>query len=325
LDVNPSVKGVAADTVAGSSEAEVASSTIPQKPATETTETKASTLNLKAVETSGRTQIIPKEQSPAQGPKQVPATPTNPQAGAQTTAEQSQADSPKSPVQGDKGSSRSSPMENILLPAHKDDLQGIQKGQDVRLELSTVSSDLSTTAESRVLTKAAATPAPENPMAKNGSQDLTEQLGSAMQASLDRHDKQLTVRLQPPELGSVVVRFEEQGQQIKATLEVSRAETGKDIEQALPQVLKNLQEAGLQIRKFDVVVSDPLGKDAGGGSSSHDAWNQQQAWSGTGNHSDGTPRPAWSQWNGRPQDQADLRRAHDSRNVPSQGGIDLLV
>ena len=202
------------------------------------------------------------------------------------------------------------------LSASKDDSQIAQKGQEARSELSGVSLDVPA-ASSRTLTQAATTPAAETAVLKNPSQDFSEQLGSALRAGLDRSDKQLVVRLHPPELGSVLVRFEEQGQQIKAVLEVSRSETGREIEQALPQVIRNLQDAGLHIRRFDVVVSDQLGKDAGTSSSSHDAWNQQ----GQGQRTESEGQ--------RTEDGADRRHPsaifHRPSPIPQQGRMDVLL
>lgn len=111
---------------------------------------------------------------------------------------------------------------------------------------------------------------------KSPVQDVGEQILSSVQASLARADKQVQIRLDPPELGSVLVRLSEQGGQIRGFLEVSRDETRREIEQALPQVLKGLQEAGVQVRRLEVVVSDQPDRGVGREQSQQDAWTQQQ-------------------------------------------------
>ncbi len=230
-------------------------------------------------------------------------------------------DTSQAPPQSEAGVTRPAPVEGVAtqLSSDKSGVQAVQNGPEIQPESSFASSDTSAASASRISTQTTVASASEPALLKSPAQDLAEQLGTVFRSGWARPDKQVTIRLQPPELGSVTIRIEEQGQQIKAVLEVSRAETGRDIEQALPQVVRGLQEAGLQVRKFDVVVSDQLGKDAAGGSSSHDAWNQQQDSRGPGTagrqgggsantgfapiHSFARPRPA----------------------VSTQGGLDLLA
>ncbi len=85
---------------------------------------------------------------------------------------------------------------------------------------------------------------------------VREQLFESIRSSLGRDEQQLTIRLHPPELGQVSVRFQEQQTQITGVLEVSKAQTKYEIEHALPEVIKSLQEAGVQIRRLEVVLTD---------------------------------------------------------------------
>ncbi len=116
----------------------------------------------------------------------------------------------------------------------------------------------------------------EGSAAKGSAQSVSEQIRDSLHASLDRGERQVVIRLRPPELGSVLVRFQEQNEQIHGILEVSRSDTRQEVEQALPQVLRSLQEAGIQIRKFDVTVSDQSERDSGRQQLHQDAWPQQQ-------------------------------------------------
>jgi flagellar hook-length control protein FliK len=85
---------------------------------------------------------------------------------------------------------------------------------------------------------------------------IREQLFESMRSSLDQDEQRLTIRLHPPELGKVAVKFQEQQSQITGVLEVSKPETRYEIERALPGLLKNLQEAGIQIKRLEVVLTD---------------------------------------------------------------------
>jgi len=102
------------------------------------------------------------------------------------------------------------------------------------------------------------------------------QILDSLHASLTHGDGHVVIRLYPPELGRVVVRFHGGEDQIDATLEVSRAETRYAVQESLPQVLRSLQGSGVQIGRFEVVVSD----DAEGGlareHTEHEAWTRHQ-------------------------------------------------
>jgi flagellar hook-length control protein FliK len=70
-------------------------------------------------------------------------------------------------------------------------------------------------------------------------------------------NKQITVRLNPPELGSVSIKIQqEQDSQITGLLEVSKSQTRFELEQAMPQLIRHLADCGIQIRRLDVVLSD---------------------------------------------------------------------
>ena len=89
-------------------------------------------------------------------------------------------------------------------------------------------------------------------------------------------DKQLLIRLDPPELGNVTMRFQEQRGLIEGVLEVSKDQTRWELEEALPQALRSLQEAGIQIRRLDVMVSDQSEKEPQREQWGQDGSTQQQ-------------------------------------------------
>ena len=90
------------------------------------------------------------------------------------------------------------------------------------------------------------------------SADIGKQILESIHNSLSQQsgDRQITVRLNPPELGKVFIKFHEQEAQITGLLEVSRTQTRADIEQALPQIIRNLQDCGIQIKRLEVVLSN---------------------------------------------------------------------
>jgi len=85
---------------------------------------------------------------------------------------------------------------------------------------------------------------------------VTEQILESIHASVRPVNTQITIRLNPPELGSVCVRFEQQQDEITGLLQVSKAETRCEIEQVLPQIIRSLADSGIQIRQLDVQLED---------------------------------------------------------------------
>jgi len=74
--------------------------------------------------------------------------------------------------------------------------------------------------------------------------------------SQEGQNQQITVRLNPPELGKVFIKFQEQDDQIIGLLEVSKTQTRIEIQQALPQIIQNLQDSGIHIKRLEVVLSE---------------------------------------------------------------------
>jgi len=155
--------------------------------------------------------------------------------------------------------------------------------------------------------------------------NIREQILDSVQASLARGEQRLVVRLHPPELGSVVVRFQGGDGQIDATLAVSKAETRYEVEQALPQVVHALQDSGVQIRRFEVVVADEPERDLAKEQTQQEAWPQQQ---GSDPYTDRAGGPAGSGWSAGDGDPP-RHREYAGTSLPPVGQatdhIDLLM
>ncbi|MHC4395199.1 MAG: flagellar hook-length control protein FliK [Planctomycetota bacterium] len=88
------------------------------------------------------------------------------------------------------------------------------------------------------------------------SPSVGEQIQESISSSLSRNDQQITIRLNPPELGKVFIKFQAQENEITGILEVSKAQTRYEVEQALPEVIRNLADSGIEVRRLEVVISD---------------------------------------------------------------------
>ncbi len=112
------------------------------------------------------------------------------------------------------------------------------------------------------------------------SADIGKQILESIHNSLSQkgQDQQITVRLNPPELGKVFIKLQEQDNQITGLLEVSKTQTRIEIQQALPQIIRSLQDSGIQIKRLDVVLSEAEQPEheALRDQSLHNGWGQQQ-------------------------------------------------
>jgi flagellar hook-length control protein FliK len=91
--------------------------------------------------------------------------------------------------------------------------------------------------------------------AQPNNTSISEQIGESIQSSLQQGIRQITIRLNPPQLGSVSIKFEQKDGQITGLLEVSRSQTREEIQQALPALIKNLADAGITLKRLDVVLT----------------------------------------------------------------------
>lgn len=112
------------------------------------------------------------------------------------------------------------------------------------------------------------------------SADIGKQILESMHRSLSHegNDQQITIRLNPPELGKVFIKFDEQDSQIIGLLEVSKPQTRIEIQQALPQIIQNLQGSGIHIKRLEVVLSEgeQTGQESLKDQSLQNGWTQQQ-------------------------------------------------
>ncbi len=80
-----------------------------------------------------------------------------------------------------------------------------------------------------------------------------EQLQDSISNSVKQGQSELTVRLNPPELGRVIIKLQQENGQVTGSLEFSKAETKAEAQQLLPQLVRNLQDSGIAVKKLDVV------------------------------------------------------------------------
>ncbi|MHC4571541.1 MAG: flagellar hook-length control protein FliK [Planctomycetota bacterium] len=108
-------------------------------------------------------------------------------------------------------------------------------------------------------------------------QSISEQIQGSINSSLRQGDQQITILLNPPELGKVYIKFQEQDDQITGLLEVDKVQTRYEIEQALPQIVRNLSDCGIQIKRLEVALTDQPEQELYKDQTLQDDWFGQQS------------------------------------------------
>lgn len=98
---------------------------------------------------------------------------------------------------------------------------------------------------------------PAQTSSNNISAGIGKQILESIHSSSSQvgRNQQITVQLNPPELGKVFIKFQEQDNHITGLLEVSETQTRIEVDQAIPQIVKDLQDSGIPIKRLDVVLS----------------------------------------------------------------------
>lgn len=101
------------------------------------------------------------------------------------------------------------------------------------------------------------------------SADIGRQIFESLQKSMSQQgvDRQITIRLNPPELGKVFIKFQQHDNELTGLMEVSKNQTRFEIEQTLPQVIRNLADSGIHIKRLEVTLSNE--QQSGQGTSSN--------------------------------------------------------
>lgn len=127
--------------------------------------------------------------------------------------------------------------------------------------------------------------------------DIGEQIQSAvLQDSSRQGEKQITIRLNPPELGKVYIKFEQQNEQIIGLLEVEKLQTRIELQQLLPQIVRNLNDSGITVKKLEVTLTNEQQQQAYKDqslTSGQDGWSGQQDSENPGNQSSSEEYYEW--------------------------------
>jgi len=168
---------------------------------------------------------------------------------------------------------------------------------------------------------------PNQNSSSNVSADIGKQILESIHSSVSQQgvDRQITIRLNPPELGKVLITFRQQDAELTGLMEVSKAQTRFEIEQTLPQIIRNLADSGIQIKRLEVMLSneEQSGQGTLGNQSMQSGGAQQQNSANPGmpgNNPDINESNEWLASNNSYENLSELQEV-----LITDGSIDMLV
>ena len=161
---------------------------------------------------------------------------------------------------------------------------------------------------------------------------IREQICQSVPASIQQGNSQITIHLHPPELGRVSVKFSEQGNELTGLLEATNPQTRAEIRQAIPEIIRSLEQSGISVKSIDVTLSDlprQPAQESLRDNSSGDLWQQfgNQGFQNTGQNQsspDSFVTPTYSGNGTAVGNDTSLGRNQSSPSDSSDGSDNLL-
>jgi len=82
---------------------------------------------------------------------------------------------------------------------------------------------------------------------------LDNQISAPIASALNRVGQSVSITLNPPELGRMSIKFEQEGTELIGRIEFENAKVGEQLESSLPRVIQNLQDSGVAVREIQLV------------------------------------------------------------------------
>ncbi|MEW5773684.1 MAG: flagellar hook-length control protein FliK [Thermodesulfobacteriota bacterium] len=121
---------------------------------------------------------------------------------------------------------------------------------------------------------------PSSGLEKFAPRDVLRQVESGVFRNLSEGAKQLTLRLDPPELGKLSLQLTVRGQDVSVVLKAETAEAGRMLSENLPQLRQVLEDQGLKVGKLEVqtqLSGGEQGRDWAGADRHNEAREREEA------------------------------------------------
>lgn len=94
------------------------------------------------------------------------------------------------------------------------------------------------------------------------SNNIVNQVTEQIRASMTRGREQISIALDPPELGRIMIKFQQNNGEIVGIIEADKARTHREISEEMPVIVKSLNESGIQVKRVEVVLTGQDTQDA---------------------------------------------------------------
>ncbi|MCF7954177.1 MAG: flagellar hook-length control protein FliK [Phycisphaerae bacterium] len=91
--------------------------------------------------------------------------------------------------------------------------------------------------------------------------DILNQVTEQIRSSMTRGREQISIALDPPELGRVMIKFQQRNGEIVGIVEVDKARTHREIADEMPMIVKSLNDSGIAVKKVEVVLTEQQTQD----------------------------------------------------------------
>jgi len=92
--------------------------------------------------------------------------------------------------------------------------------------------------------------------AQPADEAVTDQIAAQLRSALGRGRREVVIRLNPPELGTVRLRLQTDGNALRGELKVAHPETLDQIRLEAPGLFRQLADGGLQVRRLDISLDE---------------------------------------------------------------------
>ncbi|MCE5339728.1 MAG: flagellar hook-length control protein FliK [Planctomycetaceae bacterium] len=163
----------------------------------------------------------------------------------------------------------------------------------------------------------------ENTHKLNNADSTTSVAGQIqynIQSSLSADNREIVIQLNPPELGKVEIKFTEDSTGLTGVLSVDKPHTRYEIQQSLPEIIQNLKDGGVDIKKIEVVLANQQEhqdmKDHSSAGQNNWSWQQNSS-----NQQNNTGGNIYSRWGSKgtesynPYSTPDMHYSEDSVNM----------
>lgn len=149
---------------------------------------------------------------------------------------------------------------------------------EMKAEVKAASTENPTILAAEAAAKAEAAAAdPAAGLEKFAPRQVLRQVESGIFRNLSEGTKQLTLRLDPPDLGKLNLQITVRGQEVNVVLKAENADAGRMLQENMHQLRQTLEDQGLKVGKLEVQTQLSDG-------------NQSQAWAGADRHNEARDR-----------------------------------